>query len=379
MNASRTRREVVSVLTAYGAVKLVIVAAAVAGLWLPFGSGLREDNYIYRQPNPARLRDRFSPFDGQWYLSIAETGYHETPRYVAQRDINFFPLYPAVIAAVAPLVGGTAPAGVLVSLIAGGIFSFLLYRLVREESTPAVASRTLWLQLIFPTAVVLSAVYSEALFLCLAVGALSAGRRQRWVLSASLGVLAAMTRSVGGLMVIPLLVQYARANGGTLRAWWRGMLTFSVIPLAVAGYVLFAGWISGDWLIYGRQVQGGWQQQLAFPLAAVRDLPTRQLFGYRNSLLDAVFGLLFAALLFPIARRLKPEYAAYALAFTLLPLSVTSTMSWTRYLLVSWPHFWYLAQAPWLKRPVVWMAVAATSLGGLVGYTLRFTTWTWIG
>lgn len=363
----------------YLAVKLVILAAALVAFFLPFGEGLGEDNFIYRQPDPASLADRFSPFDGQWYRQIAEQGYRAQPLYVQQRNINFFPLYPMLLHAFAPAFGSAAVAGIAVSLVAGAVAAFFLAALVAADYPLAVAQRTVWYLLVFPSAVVLSAVYSEALFLALGIGALYAGRRRRWGWAALLGVFAALTRSVGGLIILPLVVQYARASGFRWRAWLRGVVVYAVIPISVAGYLAFSGWLAGDWLIYPKALRAGWEHQFGFPWAAFAGLGSRELFGYRDGALDAVVGGAFALLLLPIARRLQPEYTAFAAAFTLVPLYTGSTMSWTRYMMVSFPHFLYLAQQPWLQRRWPALILSSLLLGGLIAFTLRFTSWQWIG
>lgn len=364
----------------YLLVKILILIAAVIGFTLPFGERLLADkNYIYRTPDAGSLVSRFTPFDGQWYLQIAENGYQVAPLYAMQRNYNFFPLYPAFMALLSPVVGGSAMAGLLISYAAGFGLAYFLYRLVVQDYPEAVARRAVWYQLIFPTAVVLSAVYTEALFLCLAVGAMYAGRQQRWWAAALLGALAALTRSIGGLIVVPLVVQYAAAHAWRPSAWLRGALRFSVIPLAVAGYLLYVAALTGDLWAYSQTVAEGWRVHWEFPTAFFQDIATRPLFGYRDGMLDLIFGLLFTAMLPFIAFRLRPEYTVYAVLFTLLPLTIGSTMSLSRYLLSSWPHFLLLAQARWPQSPTREQLLSYAMLGALFLFTMRFTTWAWIG
>ena len=70
------------------------------------------------------------------------------------------------------------------------------------------ARRTVVLIAFFPAAVFFSAAYTESLFLALSVGVLLAARRERWALAGALGALAAATRSMGVLLIVPALLMY---------------------------------------------------------------------------------------------------------------------------------------------------------------------------
>ncbi|MDD5110598.1 MAG: mannosyltransferase family protein [Patescibacteria group bacterium] len=364
----------------YAAVKALILALALVGVLFPFGEGMREDNYVYQPPDPVSLRDRFSSFDGQWYLQIAVHGYAAQPIYYSQQNTNFFPLYSTLISVLTPWVGGAANAGLFVSYVAGFCAAYFLYRLVREDYPAAVAGDAVWYLLIFPTAVLLSAVYSESLFLGLAIGALYAGRRRRWLVAAMLGALAALTRSVGGLIVIPLLVQYMAAHRWRLRAWLSGAAIYAIIPVVVLAYLAYVGVLLGSQTTYLAAHYNGWQSHQQTLASLWHQLTGGKLFGYRDSALDLWLGSVFCILLVPLAMQLRPEYAVYAAAFTLTPIVLANnTMALSRYLLISWPHFLFLAQHRWLQHRWVRVVFSVLLLTGLMVYTWRFTNWRWIG
>ena len=110
------------------------------------------------------------------------------------------------------MLGGGSAA----NLVAGIVLSFgcalgalcLLYRLTALELGEDMARSAVWIYAWLPPALFLSAVYTEALFLLLTVGAFFAGRTGRWWLAGLLGALAAATRNGGVLLVLPLLVLY---------------------------------------------------------------------------------------------------------------------------------------------------------------------------
>ena len=120
-------------------------------------------------------------------------------------------------------------------LIAGG----LLYALVRLDAGRELASRSVWYLLIFPTSFFLSAVYEESLFLVMALGAIYAARRERWLFAGLLGAGAALTRPFGVRRRRPLAVELLmrwRAEG---RPRWLAFPAIAMIPAALGIYMAF--------------------------------------------------------------------------------------------------------------------------------------------
>ena len=102
-------------------------------------------------------------WDGQWYLMIARQGY-PYPQSTA-----FFPLYPMLVR----YLGGSSVIGALaISWCATALAVVMLYRLVRLEFGDRVAWFSVLALLFFPTSFYTQAVYSEAIFLALAVSSL---------------------------------------------------------------------------------------------------------------------------------------------------------------------------------------------------------------
>jgi Gpi18-like mannosyltransferase len=63
-----------------------------------------------------------------------------------------------------------------------------------------------------PVSFFFSSIYSEALFLPLAIGCIDRARRGRWWQAGALGALAGLTRFIGLMLVIPLVWQYAESH-----------------------------------------------------------------------------------------------------------------------------------------------------------------------
>ena len=85
-------------------------------------------------------------------------------------------------------------------------------------STRATAAWTVILLSFASTSFFFQAVYSESLFLLLTVASFSAARRGRWVLAGLAGGLAALTRSAGVLLLVPLAwMWFEQYRGGAIR------------------------------------------------------------------------------------------------------------------------------------------------------------------
>ncbi|MGA9371402.1 MAG: mannosyltransferase family protein, partial [Solirubrobacterales bacterium] len=141
-------------------------------------------------------------FDAAWYLAIANHGYEVGGRAA------FFPVFPGLVRAGGELLGSPLIAGILISSGCGLGGLYFLHRLVTLDFGLERARTVVWLAAWFPGALVISAVYSESLFLLVSVGAIYAARLGRWPLAGILGAVAAGTRSGGVIVAVPLLIIY---------------------------------------------------------------------------------------------------------------------------------------------------------------------------
>lgn len=205
---------------------------------------------------------RLSIWDGGWYLRIADGGYAEQLDLSSEAtgSLGFYPLYPLLIRGVSSVTGlDGRTAGVLLSELAAVVAAAGLYTLATRlyDRRVGVALVALWSAQ--PLSIVLSMVYTEALFTALAVWALVALRRHSWLAAGILGLLAGLTRS-SGLGVGAAVAAYAGW------VWWRGQertarqLLGSV--LALAGTPLWWLWVGlrvdqiDGWFVVQAEVWG---------------------------------------------------------------------------------------------------------------------------
>lgn len=317
-------------------------------------------------------------FDALWFLRIATAGYTDGDGSAA-----FFPLYPMFIRVVSPVLGGhPLAAGILISNAAFLGALIVLYFLTSSEFDERTARRTVLYLAIFPTAYFLLAPYSESLFLLLVVSSLWAARRGKWALAGLTGALAAATRNVGVLLILPLAVEaflQHRERGDPLvpRLVWSGA--------AAVGTIVYLGFwqgFGGDALAPLHQ-QATWQREATFPLATAVS-GTREAFKWIG-IYPGGFHLLDWLLVVPaiaaavwVTIRTRPSFAVYTWASLLAPLSLVFAprpfMSLPRFLLAVFPLFW--ASAVWAgRRAGVHEAVMAVSAAGLGVMTVLFVNW----
>jgi len=404
-----------------GAVHWIVVQLA-ASLAHRFGTA-REDSAPYSDdPAPMTglahtLVEPVRQWDGFWYKNIAEQGYGG----FGIAKAAFWPLYPWLMEFGSDATGAASETvGYVLSNLAFVVALGLLYRLVALDFDRAVARRTLWAIALFPTALFFSAVYTESLFLMLAVGALLAARLGRWWLAGLVGLLAALTRSQGVLLLLPFAVLFLQQNRFDLRRWFPNAIGAALPAL---GPVIF-GWhlervvddpkyprayrafidVQEQWNRYsaapwetlraavsgsdraralGVQDSADWGWIGAFVRDPSWNLLTSEPFRSRvadSDTLELVCTLGFLALAV-VGLRLLPLYqSAYLLPGLLIPLfgpsSVHALMSMPRFGLVMFPLFVVVALLVRERRVGVPLAIASAAL--VVVLTSQFALWYWV-
>lgn len=219
-------------------------------------------------------------WDWYRYLTIAEYGYTSGKGPAYDPDITaFFPGFPLVLRAVHAVVRDWAAAGLLVSLVVGGVAVVALARLAQfeyesrhpqaEPDSGGKAARTAVLLLVCaPAAVFLAAGYTESLFLAFAIPGWLAARRGHWAGAGVLVALACTVRINGLFVAAGVFVMFVLSRPGR-RDWSRSPAL--LLPLAAAGgYMAYLKDITGDWLAWLHAEQQGWGRLLTDPITAWR-------------------------------------------------------------------------------------------------------------
>lgn len=312
--------------------------------------------------------------DAARFLAIATRGYDP-----ADGSAAFFPLYPALIRAATTLPGlGPLGAALLISnaCFAGALV--MLHGLTRLEGMSRDAARlTVMLVAIFPTAFFLLAPYSEGPFLLASVTTFWFARRDRWALAALTGALAAVTRSVGVLLVLALAVEavYRSRNDG------RRLAPRLAAAFAVAlGPLLYLMWWrlrSGDALAPWT-AQQSWRREARPPWQTLIDAVSAAWRYGGYWLLDVVVVAVVLIAVVAGIRWLRAGYSVYAVASLALPLTYAwptrPLLSMPRFVAVIFPVFWVMARAVERRRLPEPLVVAAFA-GGYALLGALFVTW----
>lgn len=330
--------------------------------------------------------DRFSAWDSYHFVRIASVGY--LPTGLDCCDQVYFPGYPLLMAAVAPLTGGSVTgAGLLISLVAGAIAAALLWMLVAEDDRggTSAARRAVTLLALAPTGFFIVAVYTEALFLALALGAwLLAGRRQWW-LAGLFAALATGVRVNGLFLTAALAVMYAVQWHRDGRPRPRlDVLALGFPAVSVAAYMAYLHERTGSWDAWREAEHRGWDRATAWPWEGLAtawrsllDSPGAWLAASRAADIGAV--LIGVALCVLLARQRRwPELTYLALTVGVV-LCSTLWVSTPRYALTWFPA--YLAIAT-MRESTAYRRSYAVGLGLsaalLVGATWAAATRHWV-
>lgn len=398
-----------------GAVHLLIVQLA-ASLAYRFGTANSDSGPYGGEPTPvdgfwSDIVNPLRTWDGLWYRLVAVEGYDASKVHKAA----FWPLFPWTMRVVGDALSlPYEVAGYLIANLSFAVALILLYRLLIVDFDQRTAACALWVLALFPTAFFFSAVYTEAPFLMLLLGSLLAGRQQRWWLAGGIGLLAALTRSYGVFLVLPLGLLFIQQHGFDLRRWVPRALA---VLLPLGGPLIFSrhlqeaqgngrAWmdVQDAWNRYDarpwetlryaftgsprgqalRQEDGatwGWLRELAnepsWSLVSSRDWRA----SVANSdTLELACTLLFIGLTLIGLRRLPLYMSAYLVPGLLVPLfqpsSVHALMSMPRFGLTLFPLF--VVVATLIEGRTIARVLAVPSVILLVLLTVQFSQWYWV-
>ncbi len=339
-------------------VKVVLVTLTLA----EFGAG----------PDPLTALGRaWDHWDAQHYLYLATHGYSATGD--ARNLIAFFPLYPALISAIAATGLPARTAALLISNVAGVVAAILLYEIAaapgveraavspRQDLRENAAFRAAAFFIVFPTAYFLLVGYTEALFCALAFGAVLAARRQRWLFAGLLGGLAAAARLTGLALLPFLLIElfYARH---ALRAVWQAVIAPVLIVLGFLTYLLTNLLVLGDAFAFISVQRQHWSHSLSAPWVGFADAIRG--IGWRVPWEKLTVG----------GGEVAGGIAAYATVLTVMVTFLPFWLSIPRYLLAMYPMFLLVGR---ISYRWVYLAMVAASFVALLVFGLAFGRGYW--
>lgn len=338
--------------------------------------------------------DGWVRWDSFWYESIVDP----LPRFVPPElsNANFFPFYSWVswiIALPFRLLFDLEHAFFVGALIVSSV-SFLLglqaiERLALKLTDRAVASRTMWLIAVFPFSFFFTAVYADALYLCLCAWSLWFAYEKRWYAACALAAMAAMTRIPGVALFPALGLEYLRQREWKLAVTREVIVCVAILavaPIVIGGYY---EWRYGNPLEFLHARQAGWKRASGlagyardfgyffespiFPCSGVADCikefaPTRALLGVIYlALIPLSIGLALAN-----ARTLGTGLTAFALISIAMALP-NGFDGVGRFTVVLFPLFISLAML--LRSRTAFVLICAACAPLLLLFFAQFARW----
>lgn len=384
----RTARHYGPVLALYGVLKLI--GFSVFMYLLDSAGDFRKKDPRYG--GGAHAWDVLASWDGGWYQKIAAHGYDPAlvPVPGAKglftlegNSAAFFPLYPATMRVVSECTGlGLYGSGMLVSVVASFVAALGIYAVTARFGgrRAGLAAAGLWA--VWPGSGMEWSVYSESLYVALAVWACHCVMSDRWLTAGILTFAAGLGRPtavalIAALTVAALLTLHRRHED--LARPWTAIL---IAPLGLTGYLLWVGNRMGDLGGYFKLQTGAWAHSFDYGehtlnvLTGVAVGRFDYLFPYPYQDIIAVAVVLLTALLIPLLIRLRPP--AVLVVYTLLTIALVLGSQQifgnvSRYLLPAFPLFIPLAvrlRSVGLPTLFTLLGIAAVASGSYAGYVL---------
>jgi hypothetical protein len=306
--------------------------------------------FWFGDPNKTFL-DLFNMWDSGWYMKIVENGYFYTPGQ--ESSVAFFPLYPMVVKFFSLLFGNPLVFGFIVSNVSLIIAGIYLYKLVELDFGDSTASKTVFFMMVSPVSFFFSIFFSEGLFLSLAIASFYYARKNQWLVASILGFFLALTRSIGVLIFIPLLIEYMGIDFKSfklnLKKIKKDILYLLLIPLGLFSYMAYLFFKFGDAFAFSH-ASAAWGRKFVsiFTVLTNIDLIPH---GTANDLSAQFYvilnwGPVFIALFligYLICSKIRFSYILYSFLLLFFYLSSNIISSMYRYISVLFPLYLGLA------------------------------------
>ncbi len=273
-------------------------------------------------------------FDGVHYLAIAASGY--------TNNMRFMPLFPLII----HLVGSWTHyfwAAYILTQIIFFIALVFLYKLFRLDYSRNKSLLITVFTLLLPTSFFYSAIYTEGLFLLLTVFTFFCARKEKWLLAAIFGFLASLTRIIGFVIMIPIMIEYFSHHKIKKLHHFIALL---FIPLGTALYATynFLRWGNPFLFIQAHsQLSNGRSDFVFFPQTIFRYIKilltvSSSLWEWKIALLEfATFCLVSIGIYLLWKQKVRLSYLIYVILSLFVPISSGTFSGLPRYVIVLFP------------------------------------------
>ena len=330
--------------------------------------------------------DGWQNWDADLFVKVARFGYPPTTAYHDRTEVDF-PMMPLLLRAVHLFTGNWTVAGLVISLVAGGVAACALYHLAAAEWGPDAGKRAVLYLVCFPYAVFLFVGYSEGVFLAFATTSWVFARKGRWREASLLAAGAAFTRVLGLCLALGLAVDYLVTSwkAGGLRNVLRPTMLWLGAPLVpVVLFVTYLWSRTGQWDAYQEAQEAGWHRHTASIAEGLRngwnaaingDYPSEWGWSWLAEFFAVVGGMVIAVVLLLLKRWGE---AAYVGSSAILLAAQNYYASSVRAALVWFPVYLLLARVT-VRREWLHRVVLAATAPLMIVFVVAFSQNRWVG
>lgn len=331
--------------------------------------------------------DRFSNSgDSVWYVKIAKEGYASSGEHA--NLIVFYPLYPFLMKIVTFITRNYFVSGVLISNVCFGVAVYFMYRLALLEMNQGEAKDSVLALLLYPFGVFLGGVFTESLFIMLMILGLYFIRKRNWLAAGIVGLLAALSRSQGIVLLVPAVYELCmetvrqyqtitdtQEKKKLLKRTLPQGLALLLIPFGTILYLLLNYFVQGDCFAFVAH-------QAAEPWYNVSHWISDNLAQHYNMALEygslgyiiywvqiALYFIGVVAIFYGLYRKMRPSYMACAGAYIFLSYLHGWLISGPRYMLSCIPLYLVYGK---VRNPYVKTAILCILSMLFFFYTLLF-------
>lgn len=330
-------------------------------------------------------------WDGQWYLRIADAGYpakalfdsHPEPQYMGALTYAFFPFFPLIVSVVDLLFQNVELSAFIINNVLLVACFFSLYFVVTKLFSKEVAVRTIFLFLLFPMTIFYRSYYTEPLFLLMLIWWNYFLIKKQWFYATLLVSLLFVTRPNGIVLgVIMAVVFFYHVFKAKMPAW-KAIVYLGLSSLPFLGWLYF-NYVQTANPLYWHYVQSVWFRSPSVwhtiklhmqQIVSFFELP---LHAAHTSKIDVLF--LVVSLFFIIkSRKFFAKYPVlwwFSLLFWLVPFLTKDLQSYSRYQMLSFPLFIYIAAH---VNGISFYLIAAFFYVIMLLTFLYFINWHWVG
>ena len=343
------------------------------------------------------LLKSISVWDGQWYLEIAKNGYPKIDINKTQLDIEsnqphkyaFFPLYPLILSSLNLLINNIELTALLLSSTLLIINFCLLHLFISKIDKPNIAAKTVWLLFLCPWALFYRFYFSEGLFLTILLLFVINLFKKNYFKSSLFLSLLLVTRA-NGLLLIPLLfcefIKYHRQQSIKI-ILFKCLQLLIIIFLPLSIWLLFNYLQTNNFLTILKVRNYGvndslWHSiktiinPLLSNLYRIIQFPYLSFHAFTDSKVEVITVILTGLILKKSRKVIDSRLWLIAFVFWLFPLITTSLISYSRYQIVSFPLFYYLAKK---TNQLQYSILIFIFTLGLFCLSLYFINWYWVG